>query len=395
MDTKDYAQEILRLASALLAQEFDKEAAQKNFAEKFKIFSVKGLREGEKDVKSAPEGEKNVNYTLYQRKDGRYEAKIRINKQQVFIACSKDYMYVRGKAEYAKKHLLEMEKKQLARQKKNSEVNISLVNWLYFFIENYKKNEITTWQRLEDLVRLHVKPYFNSIRLTDITGEIIDDNLSKIKSTKQRLETYNLINSALKKAVKLKKIKLNPCEDAERPTHYEEEGKALTRRQRKIFLKAIEGTPYNDILQGYLFSGCRAKEIYTIDVDFVTDTVVITGSKKKTNYYRSEPLFPELKAILLRRNAKPGEPFFTEKPEGITTFLQRLSDKIGFNVCRKDLRTTFGTICAENGIQPKTIAKWMGHSSVMTTNKYYIKVLSDFEKEEASKFNLKLPDDSE
>ena len=48
---------------------------------------------------------------------------------------------------------------------------------------------------------------------------------------------------------------------------------------------------------------------------------------------------------------------------------------------------TFATICAENGINENTIAKWLGHGNPSTTKKYYIDVLSDFEKEQASKIN--------
>ena len=44
-------------------------------------------------------------------------------------------------------------------------------------------------------------------------------------------------------------------------------------------------------------------------------------------------------------------------------------------------------MCAEMGINEPTIAKWMGHTSTKTTRKYYIKILSEFEKEQAKIFD--------
>ena len=65
--------------------------------------------------------------------------------------------------------------------------------------------------------------------------------------------------------------------------------------------------------------------------------------------------------------------------------------KVKFHI--KDLRTTFGTMCAENGISESVIAKWMGHTTTKTTRKYYIKILSDFEKMQASKFDTNFDTD--
>ena len=44
-------------------------------------------------------------------------------------------------------------------------------------------------------------------------------------------------------------------------------------------------------------------------------------------------------------------------------------------------------MCAEWGIEPKIIAKWMGHTNYQTTNKYYVKVLTEFERQETNKFD--------
>ena len=62
----------------------------------------------------------------------------------------------------------------------------------------------------------------------------------------------------------------------------------------------------------------------------------------------------------------------------------------GFHFNVKDLRTTFATMCAENGVQQNVIAKWLGHTNVTTTNKYYIKVLNDYEREQIRNLEHKI-----
>ena len=66
---------------------------------------------------------------------------------------------------------------------------------------------------------------------------------------------------------------------------------------------------------------------------------------------------------------------------------EKLIKLCGFHINIKDLRTTFGTMCAEMGIQKDVIAKWMGHTTTKTTEKYYIKILSDFEKQQIQNFD--------
>ena len=72
----------------------------------------------------------------------------------------------------------------------------------------------------------------------------------------------------------------------------------------------------------------------------------------------------------------------------VVSFSAIIASGFHFNV--KDLRTTFATMCAENGVQQNVIAKWLGHTNVTTTNKYYIKVLNDYEREQIRNLEHKI-----
>ena len=51
------------------------------------------------------------------------------------------------------------------------------------------------------------------------------------------------------------------------------------------------------------------------------------------------------------------------------------------------LRHTFATRCAEAGIAPKIVQKWLGHSTINMTLDLYTHVNSDFEQSEVLKFD--------
>ena len=78
---------------------------------------------------------------------------------------------------------------------------------------------------------------------------------------------------------------------------------------------------------------------------------------------------------------------FDFKYKALNNRKKKLEQEIGFNFKTKDLRTTFATSLAEQKIDKNLIKKWLGHKSEKTTNSYYIKVLPEFEIDEAKRIN--------
>jgi integrase len=56
-------------------------------------------------------------------------------------------------------------------------------------------------------------------------------------------------------------------------------------------------------------------------------------------------------------------------------------------VVLKDLRRTFGTMCALRGVPPKTLQGWMGHESITTTMKYYVIAPEQYEQEQIKRLD--------
>jgi integrase len=98
---------------------------------------------------------------------------------------------------------------------------------------------------------------------------------------------------------------------------------------------------------------------------------------------RTVPLSPKAKAVLdaRRKSAKAGNPFVF--PSRSKTGHLITLNKRHAQACREaklepfpvyTFRHTYGTRCAESGVDRYTLARWMGHSSPSVTAKYYVHV---------------------
>lgn len=311
--------------------------------------------------------------SVFLRKDGRWEARIPVNGKQKTVACSINKRVVLQKYKDAIIHLADYQKT----------TNLTLFQWLDQCLD-IKKTKVKSWKNDERTIRLHIKPNMKDIDITKLSPTMIDNCIAKIQTPRMQEEAYNVFNQYLKKAVKKHIIKFNECENAEKPSIEREEGRALEVAERKEFLELIKGSKYEDDLRIYLLTGCRADERLKIrgeHVNFTEETIFIDGTKTPTSR-RTIPMLAEAKEILLRREIKAGQKVFTYSYEALKSYLRRLP----MDVSLKDLRTTYGTILAERGVPIQLISKWMGHTSIKTTMKYYIKVLSDYEKEQAKKY---------
>ena len=110
-------------------------------------------------------------------------------------------------------------------------------------------------------------------------------------------------------------------------------------------------------------------------IENVPDEEIIKKLKEIRGKGRNEyPIVPIWNSILIMPILE------CSSVEQLRRELSRNSDLrklCGFHFNVKDLRTTFATMCAENGVQQNVIAKWLGHTNVTTTNKYYLALPSD------------------
>ena len=325
---------------------------------------------------------KYKNHKVEKRNDGRWQIRIRENGKQIYCyGKTQEECLAKIKNYYLNKN------HQISKRLKLFEA------WQYWF-DKYKKHfyKERTLKNIKSVFKNQISKYFDDKYLSEINSLELNLAINSIEQPRMKEFAYQYIKEFLSAMYKEKKIKCDIASEI-KPYHSKrKEGKSLTNEERKILIEKSYLIKDGELFRFYLFSGVRPAEIYLIKrTDIEKDFIHIPGTKtEKSDRYI--PKFKQLEEII--NNLKTDSEYLFKISD--TTKKRRLCELrklCGFHFNIKDLRTTFATMCAENGIQQNVIAKWLGHSNVSTTNKYYIKVLSDYEKQQIK--NLEINIDSQ
>ena len=317
---------------------------------------------------------------IIKRNDGRYCYRFTVNGTRHTVY---------GKTQ---KECLQKAKKETAKYKPSVREPTKLFEYIDFWINTYKKstqNE-TTLRKTIQTIDNHIKTNLLNKAIKDFTTSEINKFLANFPNIRKKEDVTIIIKGIFKSAFENDNlIKTDISKNFIKYKHKRSEGKSLTKLERQKIIDSAGKVKNGDIIIFYLFSGARQKELLTLKFqDISNDTIHIPGTKS-TGSNRFIPNFKPLKQIIAKKtNYKPTDyvfPFTSIRQ--LTYVKEEVEKQSGIKFHIKDLRTTFGTMCAEQGISESVIAKWMGHTTTKTTRKYYIKVLSDFEKEQANKFD--------
>ena len=299
-----------------------------------------------------------ANYKITKRKDGRYQSAPLINGKRKFI-------YGKTQAEcYQKLKTFIKENKNQIKQKA-----LSVKEYFNIWWKTYKEPVLAKSTQISTLSYFnnHILPIIGNLTINNVTALQINQIINKCKNrTKEYISQYT--SMLFRQAYKDKIIKNNIAEDFIKYSHKRKEGKALNFEQRKIFLQQCDNIKHGDIFKFYFYSGARPGEALKFaPTDIMENTIRIPGTKTKSAD-RIIPLFEPLKKLFENINInKNKKTVFEISEKTLDRELKKLNILCGFDFATKDLRTTFGTICAEIGIPDNIIAKWMGHAREFTT----------------------------
>lgn len=319
-----------------------------------------------------------MNYNEYKgikitkRKDGRWTAKPTINgKQSSIYGKTQKECYGNLKLLFENNKVIKFEK------------TITFFEYWEFWYKTYKQPfyKEGTLKNYRSVFNNQIKPNFKNQNIKTMTALDINLYIKKLKDSRMKEYTTQYLKEVFKQAFKDRQIKFDISDDIIKYHHKRAEGTALTQEQRKILIENADKIEDGDIYTFYLYTGCRLSEALETTFDKDTNMLHIAGTKTDLSN-RYIPVFSQIQHIIEKR--KNNQPYLFNISD--TTLKRRTAEmrkicEFHFNI--KDLRTTFATMCAEKGISPKIIAKWLGHTTTNTTNKYYIKVLDNYEKEQA------------
>lgn len=380
---------------------------------------------------------KELGVGLNQRKDGRYQARFtrnngkRSEKNFVKISEAREWL---AREKYLDNNL--------------NECNMTVDEWYHYWIENFKDGIVknNTTKNYRSRYEKNIKKSLGEMKLTDVKQihcqQILNDMFNSAKYSYGTMELAAItIHAIFKSAVENDYITRNPADNIKikRRDNDKEERRVLTREEQKIFKEYAKNTLYYNAYCLVLETGLRVGEVGGLqwnDIDFknkflYVHRTILQDSKKGGFYYgspksrygkRKIPLTDE--AIRILNNQKQvqnklkfqnanwtnnwNELIFTTingNPVGSSTFRnmmirivaninkdRELNSKNGeykeFEHCyMHSLRHTFATRCIEKGIQPKTLQKILGHSTIQVTMDLYVHVTDEHLENEIEKMN--------
>lgn len=379
---------------------------------------------------------KELGLGLCQRKDGRYSAKFTKKNGN---RSEKTFSKVTEAREWLS------EQKYLDSTIGTGDMLVD--DWYKFWITNYKEGIVAdnTTKNYKNRYNANIKKEIGNMKLCDVKQlhcqRIMNDMFENGRYSYGTMElTQITLHAIFKGAIENGYLYKNPAEGLKlKRRDEEEERRVLTRDEQRTFKEYAKNSLYSNAYCLVLETGLRAGEVGGLkweDIDFENKVLyvkrtILQDAKKGGFYYgtpktkqskRKIPLTNEAISILkdqkvlqnkLKLKSKEwntewnGLVFTTVNgnPVGSSTFrmmMIRIVNNINLDrKCNSEdgmyeefahaymhaLRHTFATRCIENGIQPKTLQKILGHSSLSVTMDLYVHVTDDHIFEEIEKMN--------
>ena len=260
--------------------------------------------------------------------------------------------------------------------------------WSLQWYSTYKKPYVSEKQSeiIQICLRKHIPQWFKDKDLMDITTFDIETALAEVKSSKMRQLTYDTIAGVLASAYENELILKNPVIKIKRPKHNEVIGQPLSIDEIKT-LFAHSSARLNLYYRFMLCTGCRRGEALSVrwsDIDYKHQYIHIRGTKTRGSD-RIVPLFDDILPILESIPHNIDDNGFIFDLDG--AYASRHFSKVLKNHRLHDLRHTFATRCAECDVNDDVVKAWLGHTRMVTTQRY-THIRSAKRQAEAEKFHL-------
>ena len=276
----------------------------------------------------------------------------------------------------------------------------------------------TTFSGYSFLVKSILVPYFKETGVTLCELKALDiqtfyaEQLKRV-SPRTVVHYHAVLHRALKYAVKVELIDVNPADRVDRPKVTKFIGSFYDSDEVQKLFEAVKGTKLEIPIFLGAFYGLRRSEAIGLKwdaIDFQNDTITIrhtvtscyldgkkvqtgTDTTKTKSSMRTLPLVPVFKERLLRQREYQkdcrrlcGKCYNREysdyicvdelgnliKPDYLTQVFPRILESHGLRRIRfHDLRHSCASLLLANGVSMKQIQEWLGHSDFATTANVY------------------------
>ncbi|WP_202709699.1 tyrosine-type recombinase/integrase [Sporosalibacterium faouarense] len=356
------------------------------------------------------------------KKGNKYYIVAKINGKQKWIAGKRTKEETK---KYMREILYKIENDKVRVDTVNMTVKEFLDNWYNTYCINNLK--LTTYTGYRQYLDSYIIPRIGNVRIVDLKPIEIQNmyydimqngrvNGNKPLSGKTIVQAHRILHKALKSAVMMQILEMNPCDFVELPKKKKFKPSVLDEEEVKPFINGFKNT---EVYIGVVLAitlGLRRGEVLGLlwkDIDFkkkiltVDKTLVVADKKIKVDTPKTEKsnrvllLSNSLIEVLIlekeNRQALDND-YVVLNPEGErwnpSSFSRRYSE-IRDKKCLKkirfhDLRHTNATIMYRANIKAKVMQERLGHSNISTTLDIYTHLFKEDQQEVADIFDNKI-----
>ena len=304
--------------------------------------------------------------------------------------------------------------------------SMKLGEWLDKWLDTYLPNIAeTTRAGYHERIETRLKPYFGKYPLNTFSTNTIQtwvNTLTQAQLSPKTVKNVFLnLKAALDKAVSLKMLLENPCNQVVLPTMVKYQASVYNEQEIKQLLNVAMGKDIYLLIVLEIALGLRRGEVAALqweDVDFnngnihITKNRVIAGNKKviktpkSASGLRTITVGDNVLALLKDEYDKykkdinkvgfvdsgyvihkdNGEPY---SPDSLTQKWVRFRHSNNLRDIRfHDLRHTCATAMIAKGVDNKTVQTRLGHSSIQTTMNIYAHCLPSMNKSAGDKLDV-------
>jgi len=303
---------------------------------------------------------------------------------------------------------------------------MTLGEWLDKWLTEYKAPMIrkSTADGYRRYIDNHIKPYLGDKPITQVTAADVQKMYNMLKEAGRIREdtekgktlsgsmvraVHMLLHEAMDNAVREGLLPCNPTKGTTIPKNEHKEKKVLLESQIETLIQAVDSDEiWRDFFKTELMTGMRRGEICGLKWEDFEEAAGTLHVRRSVRYEHGQPIIGETKTnegnrklilpkgvveLLAERKqtaisewifSNPFNPELPMNPFSAYRQLKKLLSEANLpNITFHELRHTFATQAASNGIDPRTLASILGHTKASFTLDTYTHVTTDMQKNAA------------